>query len=649
MHVDSTGNLQLHKVVVVGHVDHGKSTLLGRILLECGRVPEDRIAHVEKICSDKSLQFEPAFLFDALQEEQEQGISIDTTRVNFEFDGHKFILIDAPGHLEFLKNMTSGASEADLGILVVDGNQGVRSQTERHLKILNMLGVRRVIVALNKIDQIKYDQSVFEDVCTKTREIIEQQEIICEQIVPISALAGENITTPTPKLSWYVGKPLLGTLTDVAQKLNSLKKEEQTFRMLLQDVYRFEGDRLFAGRIVSGSIKVGSEIFFSPSGKISRVESIEKYLETDVQSAVAGESVALRLTEQIFVERGEVISLLDNAPEIDTEFRGKLAWLSSHSYSADAEYTLKMGTADVPCKVQLLDAVTQEKRATESEILANGGFADVIIKTTKPIAFDRAATGSIIEKFVVCTTYDTVAAGVVDNRPVRAERSLKVNPNLRHELGYVERLRYEALNKHRGTVLWMTGLSGSGKSSLAKELEKALFERNCRVAVLDGDNLRFGLCADLGFSPEDRSENIRRIAHTAKLFLDTGFIVITACISPYAKDREIAREIIGAEDFNELFVFCPLEECQRRDPKGLYSKASAGQITAVTGFDSPYQAPQRPAVRLDSSKMSVAEEVKAVIDLLSQNEVLPAEPALTNDLSELLRTSGPRSLQAIND
>ena len=297
----------------------------------------------------------------------------------------------------------------------------------------------------------------------------------------------------------------------------------------------------------------------------------------------------------------------------------------------------------------MLDAVTQQKRTTESDILANGGFADVIIKTTKPIAFDRVATGSIIEKFVVCTAYDTVAAGVVDNRPVRAERSLKVNPNLRHELGYVERVRYEALNNHRGAVLWMTGLSGSGKSSLAKELEKALFEKNCRVAVLDGDNLRFGLCADLGFSPEDRSENIRRIAHTAKLFLDTGYIVITACISPYAKDREIAREIIGAEDFNELFVFCPLEECQRRDPKGLYSKASAGQITAVTGFDSPYQAPQRPAVRLDSSKMSVAEEVKAVIELLSQNEVLPAEPALTNDLSELVRTSKTRSLQAIND
>ncbi len=649
MHVDSSDSLQLHKVVVVGHVDHGKSTLLGRILLECGRVPEDRIAHVQKICSDKSLQFEPAFLFDALQEEQEQGISIDTTRVNFEFEGHKFILIDAPGHLEFLKNMTSGASEADLGILVVDCNQGVRSQTERHLKILNMLGVRRVIVALNKVDQINYDQTIFEEVCAKTREIIEQQEIICEQIVPISALAGENITNATSKLEWYVGKPLLGTLTDVAQKLNNIKKDDQPFRMLLQDVYRFEGDRLFAGRIVSGSIKKGSEIFFSPSGKISRVESIEKYLETDVQSAKSGESIALRLTEQVFVERGEVISLLDNAPEVDTEFRGKLAWLSAHSYSPETEYMLKMGTTEVPCRVEVIDAATQQKQLASAENLINGGFADVIIKTSKPIAFDRAATGAIVEKFVVCTAYDTAAAGVVDNRPVRVERSLKVNPNLRHELGYVERARYEGLNKHRGSVLWMTGLSGSGKSSLAKELEKALFEKNCRVVVLDGDNLRFGLCADLGFTPEDRSENIRRIAHTAKLFLDTGYIVVTACISPYARDRELAREIIGAQDFNELFVFCPLEECQRRDPKGLYSKASAGQISAVTGFDSPYQAPQRPAVRLDSSKMTVAQEVQAVIELLSHHEVLPLEKALTNDLPEVINASGLRSLQAIND
>ena len=630
MHIQSS-DLQLHKVVVVGHVDHGKSTLLGRIMLECGKVPDDKVLHVEKICSEKNVQFEPAFLFDALQEEQEQGISIDTTRVNFEFAGHKFILIDAPGHLEFLKNMTSGASEANLGILVVDCNQGVRSQTERHLKILSMLGIRRVIVALNKVDQIKYDQSIFEQVCAKAREIILQQEIHCEDIVPINALAGENITTSSANLDWYVGKPLLATLTDVAQKIANIQNVDQPFRMLLQDVYRFNGERSFAGRIVSGSIATGAEIFFSPSGKISRVESIEKYPQGRVNSAQAGDSIALRLTEQIFVERGEVISTLDNAPETDTEFRGRIAWLSGQSYVADTEYILKMGTAEVPCRLQLVAASEQEKWLSTCEELVNGGFADVIIKTSKPVAFDRAATGSIVDKFVICTAYDTAAAGVVDSRPVRVERTVKLNPNLRRESGYIEREQYEQLNQHRGAVLWMTGLSGAGKSSLARAVERALFERGCRVIVLDGDNLRFGLCADLGFSPEERSENIRRIAHTAKLFLDTGFIVITACISPYARDRELAKEIVAAHDFNEVFVFCPLEECQRRDPKGLYSKASAGQIRAVTGFDSPYQAPQKPALRLDSSKMTLNDEVESVIGLLQRNGVLPQQRVLVNE------------------
>jgi len=618
-----TAEAQLNKVVVVGHVDHGKSTLLGRILLACGKVPEDRIAHVEKICQDRSVQFEPAFLFDALQEEQEQGISIDTTRVNFEYEGHRFILIDAPGHLEFLKNMTSGASEADLGILVVDCNQGVRSQTERHLKILSMLGVRSVIVALNKVDQINYDQSIFEQLCESTRKIIEQQDIACEEIVPICALAGDNIVTASANLEWYVGKPLLPTLICVAQKIALIEKEVTPFRMVLQDVYRFSSsERFFAGRVESGTIRVGQDIFFSPSGKVSRVESIEKFGQPECQSASASESVALRLSEQIFVERGEVISLVDNAPEVDNEFRARLAWLSLAPFNPDQDYLLKIGTAESACKVELLKDGDDAAAQPESGSLSNGAFAEAIIRATRQVAFDRATTGGVIDNFVICSTFETVAAGVVDNRPVHTKRSLKVNPNLRRERGYVERKRFEELNGHRGTVLWMTGLSGAGKSSLAKELEAALFERSCRVVVLDGDNLRFGLCADLGFSADERSENIRRIAHSARMFLDTGFIVVSACISPFARDRELAREIVGADDFNEIFVFCPLEECQRRDPKGLYSKASSGQIKAVTGFDSPYQSPQRPALRLDSSKMTVSQEVSMIISLLEEKQVL---------------------------
>jgi len=619
------GDQEVKKVAVVGHVDHGKSTLLGRLLLDSGRVPDDKIEHVTKICADKSLQFEPAFLFDALEEEQEQGISIDTTRVNFEFDGHKLVLIDAPGHLEFLKNMTSGVSEATVGILVVDCHQGVQSQTERHLKILSVLGIETVVVALNKIDQVDYAQEVFEEVSAKVRQTVMQLQLTCEDVVPISALLGENITTPSDKMQWYTGKPLVPRVIEVLQSGGKSNYAQQPLRMLLQDVYRFNGQRHFVGRIESGILRAGDEIFFSPSGKISTVEAIERLPQRNASEALPGDSIALRLSEQIFVERGEVISLPDNVPVVDTEFRARIAWLSKQRFSPDLDYTIKLGTNESTCKIRFFDEQEHDKWSATCENLDNGEFADVVIRLSKQMAFDRTKLGCSTERFVICTTYETVAAGTVDNRPVRAHKEMKATPNLRREGGFVQRALYEERIGHRGTVLWLTGLSGAGKSTLARAIESRLFERGCNVVVLDGDNLRMGLCADLGFSPEERSENIRRISHSAKLFLERGFIVITACISPYSRDRELAREVVGADDLQEVFVFCPMEECQRRDPKGLYSKASAGQVRAVTGVDSPYQPPQKPALRLDSSKLTVEQEVAAVLDLLAVNGVLPPQ------------------------
>ncbi|HEY9719212.1 MAG TPA: adenylyl-sulfate kinase [Trichormus sp.] len=623
----------VNKVVVVGHVDHGKSTLLGRLLLDAGCVPEDKIEHVTKICADKSLQFEPAFLFDALEEEQEQGISIDTTRVNFEFEGEKLVLIDAPGHLEFLKNMTSGASEASVGILVVDCHHGVRSQTERHLKILSVLGIQTVIVALNKIDQVDYSQAVFEDVSSKIRQIVTQLQLRCEDVVPISALLGENITTACAKMQWYVGKPLIPRVMEVLHSAASVNFEEQPLRMLLQDVYRFNGQRYFVGRVESGVLRPGDEIFFSPSGKISTVEAIERLPSREAAEAIPGDAVGLRLNEQVFVERGEVISRTDHIPEVDTEFRARVAWLSKQRFSTEIEYTIKLGTDETTCKIRFFDGPDEDKWSATCENLDNGEFADVVIKLGKQMAFDRTKSGCSTQRFVICTTYETVAAGMVDHRPVRANKEMKADPNLRQESGYVERPRFEVRNGHKGVVLWLTGLSGAGKSTLARAIERQLFDRGCNVAVLDGDNLRMGLCADLGFSPEERSENIRRIAHSARLFLEHGFIVITACISPYERDRELAREVVGGDDLQEVFVFCPMEECQRRDPKGLYRKASAGQVRAVTGFDSPYQPPRRPALRLDSSKLSIEQEVNSVLDLLNASGVLPPGGSTARNLA----------------
>ncbi len=508
---------EVKKVVVVGHVDHGKSTLLGRVLLDCGRVPDDKIAHVTKICSEKALQFEPAFLFDALEEEQEQGISIDTTRVNFEFDGQKVVLIDAPGHLEFLKNMTSGASEASVGILVVDCHQGIRSQTERHLKILSVLGIDTVIVALNKIDQVEYSQDVFENVSAQIREIVLNLQLTCKDVVPISALLGENITSSSERMIWYTGKPLLPRVLELLEASAQIGKTEEPLRMVLQDVYRFGGERHFVGRVISGVLEKGDEIFFSPSGKISKVEAIEIFPNNDLSEALPGDSVALRLSEQIFVERGEVISHRDNVPEVNTEFRARIAWLSKQTFSTESEYLIKIGTNEASCKIRMFDS-GDEKRWSANSLdadLINGEFADVVIKLSKQVAFDRSTVGIATERFVLCTTFETVAVGTVDRRPVRAQREVKVNPNLRLEGGYVERTSYEERHGHKGAVLWLTGLSGAGKSTLAKALEERIFERGHAAVVLDGDNLRLGLCSDLGFSPDERAENIRRIAHTA--------------------------------------------------------------------------------------------------------------------------------------
>lgn len=609
------------KIVIAGHVDHGKSTLLGRLLMDFGRIPEETIEKVRKTCQKKGVALEPAFFLDAFQEEQEQGISIDTTRVNFEFEGRRFLLIDAPGHLEFLKNMTTGASDAEHGIIVVDGHEGIGAQTRRHLKILGILGISKIIVVINKMDKLDYDQSRYEELAGEVRELVENEQQSLLAVVPLSALNGENVVRQSAALAWYKGLPLLPLLVSETDKLasNTCQKSAAPFRMILQDVYRFTDERLFVGRVISGSVRPGQQIFFSPSGKVSTVRSIETYPSGTLGSAQAGDSVALKLNEQIFVERGEIVCSPDQTPEINNEIEARLVWLNSEPLDEARDYVLKLGTAEVPCR---LTVTGRDTIHGESEgALANGNFVDAAIKTVKPVAFDTSDSLSGVNKLVICTTFETVAAGSIKAARV-TQISLKSSPNIVVETGFVQRWEHEMRQTHKGTVLWMTGLSGAGKSSLAKALERRLYSEGYRAVVLDGDNLRSGVCADLGFSPEDRSENIRRVAHMAKLFLNTGAIVITACISPYELDRQMAREIIGEEDFNEIFVFCPIEICQKRDPKGLYKKATVGQISNFSGLNSPYQPPARPHLRIDSSVTDLDAEVEQVLALLGERGVV---------------------------
>ncbi len=612
--------VQQRKMVIVGHVDHGKSTLLGRLLMDFGKIPEQTIEKVRKTCQSRGVQLEPAFFLDAFQEEQEQGISIDTTRVNFEFDGHRFLLIDAPGHLEFLKNMTTGASGAETGILVIDGHEGIGSQTLRHLKILGILGVGRVIVVVNKMDKSNYSQARFEEVATEIRAHVERESQTCLSVVPISALKGENLTSVSEQLNWYAGLPLLPQMVEhtTATAIDSVEEAlNEPLRMILQDVYRFTDERFYAGRIVSGSISPGARVFFSPSGKVSTVEALETFPARHLDRAVKGDSVALRLKDQIFVERGEIVSLPEQPPEVNNEIQAKLIWLNSEPLDWSHEYLLKVGTAEVPCRLEPSNTVYEQ--------IGNGDFVDVLIKAQKPISFDHNGFG--VDKLVICTIYETVACGSVVALKAPSRHDTHKSKNIVVESGFVKREEHERKQGHKGTVLWMTGLSGAGKSTLAKALERRLFADGFRVAVLDGDNLRSGICADLGFEPEDRAENIRRVAHMAKLLLNTGTMVITACISPYEKDRRMAEEIIGEADFHELFVFCPIEVCQERDPKGLYKKASGGQINDFSGLNAPYQPPAKPKLLLDSSTMSIENEVDAIISMLQANNFKP--PILT--------------------
>ena len=617
------------KIVIVGHVDHGKSTLLGRLLMDFGKVPEQTIEKVRKTCQSRGVQLEPAFFLDAFQEEQEQGISIDTTRVNFEFEGKRFLLIDAPGHLEFLKNMTTGASGAETGILVVDGYDGIGSQTLRHLKILGILGIANVIVVVNKMDKAGYSQARFEEVAGEIRSHIEKEGQACLSIVPISALKGENLTEASDSLSWYAGLPLLPQLvahTDARAHVDPNEETGEPFRMILQDVYRFTDERFYVGRVVSGRIQPGAKVFFSPSGKVSTIQALETYPSVPLNMAVKGDSVALRLKDQIFVERGEIVSLPEQPVEVNNEIQAKLIWLNSEPLNWAGEYLLKVGTAEVTCRLEPAD----ERKHQPLPTVGNGDFIDVVIKAQKPVSFDRGGNSGV-DKLVICTTYETVACGSVKSVQDHSKHVVAKSKNIVVEQGFVKRHEHEEKHGHKGTVLWMTGLSGAGKSTLAKALERRLFEDGFRVVVLDGDNLRSGVCADLGFGPDDRTENIRRVAHMAKLFLNTGYVVITACISPYEKDRRMAEEIIGTDDYNELFVFCPIEVCQQRDPKGLYKKATGGQINDFSGLNSPYQPPASPKLRLDSSTMGIELEVDAVLELLDNQNIRAPKKSFARD------------------
>jgi bifunctional enzyme CysN/CysC len=607
------------KIVIVGHVDHGKSTFVGRLFYDTGSLPTGKYEQLVRIAERRGVPFEFANLMDSLQSERDQNITIDTAQIWFSTPRRQYVIIDAPGHKEFLKNMITGAASADAALLLIDAHEGVQEQSRRHGYLLHLLGIKQVIVLVNKMDLAGYDQAVFDRIEREYRAFLKQLGVEPKLFIPMAAKLGDNIVKNSPNTPWFKGQPVVGaidTLFEVGHAPTHLP-----FRFPIQDVYRFDHRRILAGRVESGSVKVGDRLVFSPRNKVGVVKTIERWSAPAGESASAGESIGITLTEQIFVERGHVASHEADAPITAAEFQANLFWLGRQPLSMGKKYKLKLTTQEVECEVasiqKIIDASTLGEVATGRDFVAKNDVAEITLRAKYPVAFDNHNRIAESGRFVIVDNKEVSGGGIIlhgkyADQPVRLQSS-----NVTWHKTRISADDRALKNGHKGAVIWMTGLSGAGKSTIATELENELFHHGLNVYVLDGDNVRHGLCGDLGFSPKDRTENIRRIGEVAHLMADAGMIVITTFISPYSGDRQRVRAILG-DDFIEVFVKCPLEVCEKRDPKGLYKKARAGEITDFTGIQAPYEEPQNPEILLQTDKQSVGECVTQVMDCLKE-------------------------------
>jgi len=595
---------------IVGHVDHGKSTLIGRLFHDTGSLPEGKTEAIQKMCERRGMPFEWAFLMDALKAERDQGITIDVSQIHFKTALRDYVLIDAPGHREFIKNMVTGAAQADAAVLVVDAQEGVQEQTRRHGYLLHLLGVHQVAVAINKMDIVEFSEARYQEVAAQVNDYLAGIGIDLQHtaIVPVSSRDGDNIVTLSKRMAWYDGVTLAEAL-DIFQP--PLPPLELPLRFPVQDVYKFDDRRIFAGRIESGHLHDGDVLLFSPSNKTARIHSIEAWNSKDKVMAVrAGQCVGVTLDEQLFVERGEMASLVTNPPMLTNVFRGRLFWLGRNPLAEGNRYKLKLGTAEHMVEVEKIERVVdvQDLGTADSKVVERNAVGEVVFRARRQIAVDPFSINMLTGRFVIVEDYDIVGGGLIsmdgyaDQRPGQTVRSTNITRG-EHRVGIDERWD---VNGHRGGILWLTGLSGAGKSTLGFSLEQHLFRKGYQVYVLDGDNVRHGLCADLGFSPEDRVENIRRVGHAAGLFARAGFVVITAFISPYRADRDRIRAI-DPEIFHEIHIDADLATCESRDPKGLYAKARRGEIEDFTGISAPYEPPVSPELVVNTANHSVEE------------------------------------------
>lgn len=609
----------LLRFLTCGSVDDGKSTLIGRLLYDSKLIYEDQLAAVRRdsrLHGTTGTDFDPALLTDGLKAEREQGITIDVAYRYFSTSRRKFIIADTPGHEQYTRNMATGASNCDLAVILIDARHGVTTQTRRHSFIVSLLGIAHIVVAINKMDLVGWSQDVYEAIRREYNEMSARLESFKDvHFIPMSALLGDNVVERSAQMPWYQGPPLLRHLeqVNIASSRNLID-----MRFPVQYVQRPNLDfRGFAGTVASGVVRVGDRVMVLPSRQTSRVKSIVT-MDGELDYAFAPQAVTLTLEDEIDASRGDMLVPVNNLPFISAEFDAMLVWMSEAPAREGADYLVKHTTSMTPGTLARIlyevDVNTMRKREANGRLELNA-IARVHLSMHRPLAYDvyvrNHATGSFI--LVDRLTNATVACGMIIARlsaPEQAMPALQTDAaaaarNLTREATLVSRRDREALLGQRARTVWLTGLSGSGKSTLAKGLELRLTQAGRLCILLDGDNVRHGLNRDLGFSADDRRENIRRVAEVARLLNDAGVIVITAFISPYAADREMARGIIGDEAFREVHVATPLAVCERRDVKGLYAKARGGALTGFTGVDAPYEEPQSPYLRLDTDGREV--------------------------------------------
>ncbi|MEL0154565.1 sulfate adenylyltransferase subunit CysN [Sphingopyxis sp.] len=604
----------LLRFITCGSVDDGKSTLIGRLLYDSKMIFEDQLAALEadsKRVGTQGGEIDFALLVDGLAAEREQGITIDVAYRFFTTEKRKFIVADTPGHEQYTRNMVTGASTADLAVILVDARKGVLTQTRRHSFLAHLLGIRHIVLAVNKMDLVGYDKAVFDRITLAYRAFASEIGITNFTAIPISGFKGDNITALSANTPWFKGPALVDHLETV--EIGGTADEAKPLRMPVQWVNRPNLDfRGFAGQLASGKVKPGDAVRILPSGKTTTIDRIVT-LDGDLDEAVAGQSVTLTLTDEVDCSRGDVIAAADAPPEAADQFEATLVWMADEAMIAGRAYWLKLATQSVSATVQApkyeINVNTLDRLAAKT--LDLNGIGVVEVSTDKPITFEAYADNKTLGGFILIDklTNATVAAGML-------HFSLRRAQNVHWQASDIDRDMRANLKNQRPALLWFTGLSGSGKSTIANLVEKKLHRMNRHSFLLDGDNVRHGLNKDLGFTEADRIENIRRVGEVAKLMTDAGLIVITAFISPFRAEREMVRAMLPEGEFLEIFIDTPLAEAERRDVKGLYKKARAGQLKNFTGIDSPYEAPEAPEIRIDTTAMTAEEAADLIVERL---------------------------------